>query len=304
MMMVGGDESLNLAARCKPGSNQLHTNNSSGLTKYSNAMSLLAAPNQQQLAARLQVKYLNQAPHYRPQPKPRHSLATTTTTSHNDKLPASLSDNCSFDSTNNSALELQESSSQISSSVNQSPISQHRCKLLAQTATATSTTTKPQSSATVTAKISAPPTSLSSSVNHFAAYFQQRGREDQQTCQFKRNPLRATLSIEEQIKQLLELNSTSIDNPDRHSTDERETKRTERAAGMKKAESGSKQFGAGKNEQSLGNRKYQQSSGVSPDDRFMLFMMASRSASTNSTVERSARIFKWMHNCSSERQRS
>lgn len=39
------------------------------------------------------------------------------------------------------------------------------------------------------------------------------------------------------------------------------------------------------------------SSGISPEDRLMIFMLASRRSSSNSAVERNARILKWMHNC-------
>lgn len=38
---------------------------------------------------------------------------------------------------------------------------------------------------------------------------------------------------------------------------------------------------------------------ISPDDRLMIFMLASRSTNTNSTVERNARILKWLNNCKS-----
>lgn len=38
---------------------------------------------------------------------------------------------------------------------------------------------------------------------------------------------------------------------------------------------------------------------ISPNDRLMIFMLASRSTNTNSTVERNARILKWLNNCKS-----
>lgn len=93
------------------------------------------------------------------------------------------------------------------------------------------------------------------------------------------------VSIEEQLKQLLEL--------------EPQTDRKESNATMKKAQQDNNRYG---DQQSTSNKRYQ-SSGISPDDRLMIFMMASRSTSTNSTVERNARILKWMHGCQSSRQR-
>jgi len=43
--------------------------------------------------------------------------------------------------------------------------------------------------------------------------------------------------------------------------------------------------------------KYHNHSSLSPDDRMMIFMMASRRAATNSSLEKNARILKWLHNC-------
>lgn len=53
---------------------------------------------------------------------------------------------------------------------------------------------------------------------------------------------------------------------------------------------------------SYGNNSRQTKSSynsISPDERFAIFMMASKSTHTNSTVERDARILKWLNNCKS-----
>jgi len=58
-------------------------------------------------------------------------------------------------------------------------------------------------------------------------------------------------------------------------------------------------LGAGREQEGERQRsgRGQQASGISPDDRLMIFMLASRSTNINSTVERNARILKWLNKC-------
>lgn len=119
-------------------------------------------------------------------------------------------------------------------------------------------------------------------------------------------------SIEEQLKRLLEIDSTDSDkqqteNNNQETEESRYSRFSDRktlrsttsyhsTSEMKKNSPGGDAANPleqpARDSQNRGYRKPR-----SPNDRLMIFMLASRSTSTNSAVERNARILKWLNNC-------
>ena len=58
-------------------------------------------------------------------------------------------------------------------------------------------------------------------------------------------------------------------------------------------------FGAGRDNRQYSNYKSssKNSPSFSPDERLDIFISASKSLHLDSTIERDARIYKWLHNC-------
>lgn len=103
-----------------------------------------------------------------------------------------------------------------------------------------------------------------------------------------------SVSIEEQLRRLLEIapaNEQIQRKEEAHSA----LRWHQQVASMKKS------GGGGANWEQSRQQQQRQQSAISPDDRLMIFMLASRSTSTstNSNVERNARILKWLNNCKS-----
>lgn len=122
------------------------------------------------------------------------------------------------------------------------------------------------------------------------------------------SPTHRSLSVEQQLKQLLSLEtSDEREEPTREiqigSGEMKKGNHSYSNGGAKDTPRGSRleTFGKTAKEGHHNNQPYQRpgSSDISPDERFMIFMMASRSAATDSTVERNARILKWLNNCKS-----
>lgn len=143
---------------------------------------------------------------------------------------------------------------------------------------------------------------------HSSPHYQQQ--------QFRANyPAGRQLSIEEQIKRLLDIEPSEEDIKRSLQQNKQTNDHNNNNNNMKK----STMFGGGQQQQhqyesynqhqpqqqqqQSGQQRYRQSagSGFSPSDKMMIFMMASRSTQTNSTVERNARILKWLNNCKDAR---
>lgn len=146
----------------------------------------------------------------------------------------------------------------------------------------------------------------STSANHHHHYHHYHLQQQQQQQQEKRP------SIEEQLKRLLEIDTVSPSNNNREDLNQlgkiKDRKPLKSAPSNYSLLSEMKKnspIGGGGNSKDQAysnnnNNTHQQGRpGISPDDRLMIFMLASRSTNTNSTVERNARILKWLNNCRS-----
>lgn len=118
-------------------------------------------------------------------------------------------------------------------------------------------------------------------------------------------------SIEEQLKRLLDIvevtNSITVNQDNNNNKNQIDNKASRLE--MKKssypaccAQQNQNQQ-TGYHNQSAPSSSSRRTPDISPNDKMMLFMLASRSTNTNSTVERNARVLKWMHGCTSSRQR-
>lgn len=118
------------------------------------------------------------------------------------------------------------------------------------------------------------------------------------------------LSLEEQLRRLLDLapaqedqldsEKAEVEKHNRSSSDNKLQPRYNIGSAMKKSSPG--KLGVAKEQHpSAGqcSHRSRPDANLSPDDRLMIFMLASRSTQTNSTVERNARILKWLNNCRS-----
>lgn len=104
-------------------------------------------------------------------------------------------------------------------------------------------------------------------------------------------------SIEEQLRRLLDLGGT--EEASKQVSDESARRRQAWIASMKKSSAGTGRDQYQSNQPAQCGHRARPDSSLSPDDRLMIFMLASRSTSINSPVERNARILKWLNNCRS-----